>query len=65
MMFMVSNVIASPEFRRLPWIWQGNPHVSAKLKACASIRLITSCKLRDVGLAGFGTEIKDTVPLEA
>ena len=30
----------------------------------ASIRLITSRKLRYVGLAGFGIEIKDTVPLE-
>jgi len=30
----------------------------------SSIRLITSRKLRYVGLAGFGIEIKDTVPLE-
>ena len=30
----------------------------------SSIRLITSRKLHYVGLAGFGIEIKDTVPLE-
>ncbi|MPZ37830.1 MAG: 3,4-dihydroxy-2-butanone-4-phosphate synthase [Rhizobiales bacterium] len=30
----------------------------------SSIRLITSRKLRYVGLAGFGIEIKDTVPLD-
>jgi 3,4-dihydroxy 2-butanone 4-phosphate synthase/GTP cyclohydrolase II len=30
----------------------------------SSIRLITSRKLRYIGLAGFGIEIKDTVPLE-
>jgi 3,4-dihydroxy 2-butanone 4-phosphate synthase/GTP cyclohydrolase II len=30
----------------------------------SSIRLITSRKLSYVGLAGFGIEIKDTVPLE-
>jgi 3,4-dihydroxy 2-butanone 4-phosphate synthase/GTP cyclohydrolase II len=30
----------------------------------SSIRLITSRELRYVGLAGFGIEIKGTVPLE-
>jgi len=35
-----------------------------KDQGISSIRLITSRKLRYVGLTGFGIEIKDTVPLE-